>query len=315
MNEQEIRTYLENKFPFSINKEQLYHDQGIHRTEPVWKALPYYGLFRSDTDEPVSNITVKEGYIPHQTRHIVDIACKISNQFGSHGYETDRVKAYFKNGHYVTIEPNTDYRKRVYHTKTDYYWPRILIQAGLGGQSVRINIGYWRDACSNMAMPKEVQTISINYRHCSPIEERLENLDIANVLYSTWNQLKDMIEGMAINKVNLTYTLTNIFGDPTPRGHKRALLRNETIIKRLIKERTETTNPDRHSHTNFTKATAWEMYNAIQGYYQHDAPMRTAPRQAHYPGELTNKFKWERMLSTMNYIHVIDTEQFLTSVA
>ena len=126
MDNYDVSEYLEDKFNFEIVKRQLHTNTGLNLYEPV----PYYGLFRGDNGEPACRNAVSERYEPHQTKHIIHIATECAKAFESD--ETKLVRAWFKNGHHVSIAPSDDYRQRVTNHR-DNIWPRILINGGLGG--------------------------------------------------------------------------------------------------------------------------------------------------------------------------------------
>mgnify|MGYP003652436189 CR=1 FL=1 len=311
MNNQEIKEYLDSKFDFEIVKKQLH----TYKSSTVTKAVPYYGLFRSDTDEPACRNAVGEGYEPHQTKHIIQIATECAKGFECD--ETRSIRAWFKNGHYVSIAPSNDYRQRIGRNSKDSIWPRILISGGLGGtSSLRINIGYWRDLCCNLAMPKQVEGISINFRHSRTIAERIEQTDILGRVYASWHELAEKMGKMRLKEIPLASALHTIFGDHTERSEKAAIARNEAIIKRIWNERQEIHNDDHPRNVrSLDHVTGWEFYNGIQGYYQHDAPMRSAeiPSQLRRQRELTNDNQWTRLIKTIDNNYVTAAENYVLS--
>ena len=310
MDTHDIREYLNEVFDFEIVKRQLHTNTGLNLYEPV----PYYGLFRGDNGQPACRNAVSERYEPHQTKHIIHIAVECARAFNSH--ETRLVRASFKNGHHVSIAPSNDYRQRITNHR-DQIWPRILINGGLGGSSsLRINVGYWRDLCSNLAMPKQVEGISINFRHSRTITERIEETDIQRRVYTIWNQLHDKMLKMRQKEIPLSSALHTIFGNHTERSEKAARDRNEAIIKRIWDERQQIHQDDHALNVrNLDHVNGWEFYNGIQGYYQYDAPMRSAeiPSQLRRKRELNNDNLWNRMLRTIDNSYVTAAENYVLS--
>ena len=318
MDNHDIRNYLNEVFDFEIKKRQLYTLKDRTHSDNIgldpYKPVPYYGLFRSDNGEPACRNAVSERYEPHQAKHIIHIAVECAKAFNSD--ETTLVRASFKNGHHVSIAPSNDYRQRIGNHR-DNIWPRILIIGGLGGSSsLRISIGYWRDLCSNLAMPKQVEGISINFRHSRTITERIEETDIQRKVYAAWHELHDKMLKMREKAIPLSSALHTIFGNHTERSENAAIARNEAIIKRIWDARQAVTGDDHPLNVrNLDHVNGWEFYNGIQGYYQHDAPMRSAevPNPLRRRRELVDDNLWNRMLRTIDNSYVTAAENYVLS--
>ena len=150
---------------------------------------------------------------------------------------------------------------------------------GYDGKAFTASLGYFRDACSNLAMMRMVNGTTVSIRHTSGLRANMDELIATfETLKNSWSTLTDVIETLESTEVRMTEFLDSIYGRPTDdqldraaRGEKvRAVTthqnRTEAIWKRLNRERNITGRP---AMTNVV--SAWEAYNAIQGYVQHDA--------------------------------------------
>jgi hypothetical protein len=187
---------------------------------------------------------------------------------------------HFRNGHYVAIAPTNAERLSIYEDKdTDNVFPRVVINAGYDGKAFSATMGYYRDACDNLAMMRQVSGTTVSIRHTSGLRGHMNDLIAAfNTLKDSWGNLTAVIRSLESKQVRMTDFLNDIYGQPTPEqlalvatgGKVRAVAthqkRTEKIWNRLNKERLQTGRPQM---TNVV--SAWEAYNAIQGYVQHDA--------------------------------------------
>jgi len=297
----EAMHYLDRAFPFEVYKEQLRRCN---------EDTAYFGLFRTDNNEQVSSKTVTDRYVPHTTEDIKKITVDCIGAFEEQGIDEhlSGVRAWFNKGHYVCIAPPRGVRKRV-HVR-DAIYPRVNIYAPLGGQgSVLINCGWWREKCGNLAQPVCVEGIKLNFRHTSSLEHNIESLD-KTILLDSWSKLRVKVREMERNSVKFNDAMDIIFSEPrTSRNKTRHTNRIEAIAKRIMNEREYHTQTGKLEGLNFI--SGWELYNGVQGYYQHDAPMRSAitrsgDEQLH---ELVDGTSWIRMLKTKANKHVIAAEE------
>ena len=189
-------------------------------------------------------------------------------------------KTHFRNGHYVSIQPTNAQRLAIYKdADTDNVFPRIVINAGYDGKAFSATMGYFRDACSNLAMMRMVEGTNVSIRHTSGLRGHMNELIATfNTLKNSWGNLTNIIQRLESTDVRMTDFLNEIYGQPTAEQLALAATgqavravtthqnRTEAIWKRLNRERNLTGRPQL---TN--TVSAWEAYNAVQGFVQHDA--------------------------------------------
>ena len=254
---------IRSAFDFSVDKFPLSGPDGM--------STPLYGLFRSDTSSLVGSKSVTSRYHPHTTDDVIALSEAAENAFDG---DID-VRCHFRAGHYVDVKPNLAQRKSVYGT-TDNIWPRVLIRAGYDGESFRASLGYFRDVCNNMAMMSMVNGTSVCIRHTSGLRSKMDELIATfNTLKNSWSNLSDVVDQMQSREVQLVQFLDAMYPQPEGNASSRATTvhknRTEAIVRRVATERIRTGRP---SMGNDFKISAWEAYNAVQGYVQHDAQAR-----------------------------------------
>ena len=253
---------IRSTFDFSVDKFPLSGPDGM--------STPLYGLFRSDNSSLVGSKSVTARYHPHTTDDVCALADAAENAFDD---DID-VRCHFRAGHYVDVKPNLAQRKAVYGTE-DNIWPRVLIRAGYDGESFRASLGYFRDACDNMAMMSMVSGTSVCIRHTSGLRGKMDDLIATfNTLKNSWSNLTDVVDHMQSREVVLSDFLNQLYPQPTATEGRGATVhqnRTEAIVRRIIRERLTTGRPSIGADY---KISAWEAYNAIQGYVQHDAQAR-----------------------------------------
>ena len=257
-----VSDQIRSTFNFTVDKFPLSGPDGM--------STPLYGLFRSDNSSLVGSKSVTARYHPHTTDDVCALADAAENAFDG---DID-IRCHFRNGHYVDVKPNIAERKAVYGT-ADNIWPRVLIRAGYDGESFRASMGYFRDACSNMAMMSMVNGTSVCIRHTSGLRSKMDELIATfNTLKNSWSNLSDVVDHMQSREVVLTDFLNQLYPQPTQaegRGVTIHKNRTESIVRRVVNERLTTGRP---SLGQDFKISAWEAYNAVQGYIQHDAVAR-----------------------------------------
>jgi len=251
---------VKDAFNFSVNKEALC-------SKETGAETPLFGLFRSDTNKIVNSSSVTARYVPHTTDDVLALVESAAKAFD----DNVDVDCHFRNGHYVNVQPQADYRRAVYGTK-DNVFLRVMIQAGYDGKSFRATVGYFRDACSNLAMLRQVKGTSVIIRHTNSLREKMADLiETFETLKDGWEALQDRIEALEQVEVNISTLLKEVYGelkpDATPRETTIHNNRIETIVSRVVRERYKTERPQVQSGM----ISGWEAYNAIQGYTQHNA--------------------------------------------
>lgn len=247
-------------FNFSVDKFPLSGPEGM--------KTPFYGLFRSDNGESVGN-AVTARYRCHQTDDVLAITEAAITALAD---ENIQVRTHFRDGHYVEYAPSNAERAAIYGTK-DNVFPRFLLRAGYDGRAFTVSLGWYRDLCANLHIPRAVgAALSRSIRHTSSLRSKMDELisDFSTV-GEGWESLTHAIAAMESREVVLTSFLDSVYGTPDM-DSKRAVTvhknRTEAIVRRLMRERVQSGRPQMGGDF---RVSAWEAFNAVQGYVQHDA--------------------------------------------
>lgn len=283
---------VRNEFRFSVDKFPLTGPEGLR--------TPHYGLFRSDNGECVGRSSVSGRYVAHTTDDVLALVEAAGSAFGG----VADVRCFFKDGHYVAVQPTREYRESIFGTR-DNVFPRLLIDAPYGGLGAfTATLGFYRDACRNMSILREVTGSQVAIRHTSGLRLQMDELLVAfGTLEAGWANLANVMRGMEARRVRMTDFLTAIYGEPNDReGRSLTIHRNRTeaIFRRLQKERLTTGRGDIGS--DFI-VSGWEAYNAVQGYVQHDATRRGNPSDM------------ARVVRAMHDSHVARAERLVLELA
>ena len=255
---------VKSKFDFSVDKFPLAGPDGL--------KTPLYGLFRSDTMEFVGKPCSKH-YVAHQSDDVLALVESAGEAFEGVG----DVQCHFRDGHYVSIAPSRDQRRAIYGS-ADNIFPRFIVNAGYDGRAFTAIMGFYRDACSNLAMMRQVSGTSVSIRHGSGLREKMDDLiQTFSVLRESWATLGDVIAELQNREVRMTDFLDQVYGQPDPDSKRGVTIhknRTEAIFRRLSRERFTTGRGAMDSQFN---VSAWEAYNAVQGFVQHDASRKGSP--------------------------------------
>lgn len=295
---QDLATRVREAFNFEVEKFPLQGPDGM--------KTPWYALFRSDTNSVVGNGSVTQRYVPHKTEDVCTLVEAAAEAFDG---QID-LQTHFRDGHYVNVMPTNEGRLKVYG-EADNAFPRIIINAGYDGRSFSATLGYYRDACKNLAMMRKVSGTTVSIRHTSGLRDHLDELIATfNTLKESWGNLASVINRLQSQEVRMVDFLDSIYGRPSDEqlaavaaGSKiRAVTqhrnRTEAIWNRLNRERNLTGRPKLES-----TVSAWEAYNAIQGYVQHDAQSKA---------EFSGSF--DRILRASRDPHVRKAEELVLSM-
>ena len=257
---QDIAAKVKADFDFNVDKFPLSGPDGL--------TTPWYALFRSDTSEVVGNGSVTSRYVPHQTDDVLALVDAAGEAFDG----KINCTTHFRDWHYVSIQPTDHERLKVYDDQ-DNVWPRILINAGYDGRAFQATMGYYRDLCRNLAELKRVEGTTVSIRHTSGLRGHMDSLIATfNTLKESWAGLSDIIMQLHNEEVQMVDFLNEIYPQPETDTSKRGVTvhkdRTEAIFKRLQSERFRSNRPAMGSDY---AVSAWEAFNAIQGYVQHDA--------------------------------------------
>jgi hypothetical protein len=255
-----IADQVRNFFP-GVVKMPLFGPEGMRS--------PHYGLFRNDTSEGFGP-AVSQQFVPHTTEDVVALVEATESVFG----EAAKVDLGFREGHYVGVTPADNLRREV--CDRDGVWPRLIIQARYG-ESFRATMGVYRDACRNLHIMRSVTGTSVTIRHTSGLREKMNEL-IADFgsLQGSWDTLVNRMQTMARTPVRLAAFLDEMYPQTeamTERSVTRHRSRTEAIIRRIMRERVALGNTSENLH----EVSAWEAFNGIQGYIQHEKSRRGRP--------------------------------------
>jgi hypothetical protein len=254
-------------FDFTIDKFPLCGPEGMR--------TPFYGLFKSNDGTAVGYGSVSDRYQPHTTDDVLALVEAAGQAFDG----VADVQTHFDHGHYVSIQPNKEQRLAVYGT-TDNVFPRVVIDAGYGGQAFRASLGLYRDVCRNMMIMRQAEGTTVSIRHTSSLRLQMDELVTTfSSLEQTWGNLATVVQQMANREVRMVEFLNAIYGEPkSDEGRSVTIHRNRTeaIFRRLQSERIRT---GRGSLGNEFIVTGWEAFQAVQGYVQHDATRKGRPSE------------------------------------
>jgi hypothetical protein len=272
----DVSSKVRSAFDFSVDKFPLFGPENM-RTDQ-------YGLFRSDTGYIEGVKSISGRYVPHTTDDVCALVEAASEAFDGE----IECKTHFAKGHYVSVAPSDADRVSIYGA-ADNIFPRIMIRGGFDGKGFKATMGYYRDACRNLAMLRQVSGCTESIRHTSGLRSQMDSL-IAKFeeLKNGWENLVDIAHQMQSREVNLADFVNETFADRRPsveevvladtgravRGVTTWTKMTEAIMSRVIDERSAT-GRDAFNTGEPKIVSAWEAFNAVQGYVQHDAQSKT----------------------------------------
>lgn len=284
----DVSASVRDAFNFTVDKFPLSGPDGMH--------TPWYGLFRSDNFDVVGSGSVTSRYVPHTT----DDVCALVEAAQEAFQGEIECKTHFRNGHYVAINPTKEQRRAVFGT-ADNIWPRVLVNASYDGRSFSATMGYYRDVCQNLAIFRSVNSASVAIRHTSGLRTKMDDLiQSFNVLKESWGTLTGIIEHLQNREVSMVSFLDQVYGVPAEGSGKALTIhknRTEAIFNRLARERMIT---GREPMAGDFRVSAWEAYNAVQGFTQHDARSK-----AGFKGE------FDRILRASSDTNVLKAERLV----
>jgi|688.fasta_scaffold117509_6 hypothetical protein len=255
-----IADQLKASFP-TVEKYPLSGPDGL--------KTPWYGLFRTDTAQPVGPGSVTAAYEPHTTDDVIALVEAAESTFG----DIVAVKSGFRDGHHVVVEPELNRAQRLQFYENDVSFPRLFID-GTYGRRFRASIGLHRIVCSNLYTMNRVAGVSVDFRHSSGLRPRMDELiQTFGTLRDGWAALSAHLQRLEGIKVNVADFLDAMYGQPDEENQRSVTLhknRTEAIITRLARERMAAGRPMGSLH----EATGWEAFNFIQGYVQHEKTRR-----------------------------------------
>lgn len=270
----DVSAAVRSAFDFTVDKFPLFGPENM-RTDQ-------YGLFRSDTGYLTGVKSISKQYVPHTTDDVCALVEAASTAFGGH---LD-LKCHWRNGHYVSIAPTLEQRRSVYGT-ADAIWPRIMLRGGFDGKGFKATMGYWRDLCLNMSMLETVESTSVSIRHSSNLRGQMDELIHSfEGLKDGWENLTAVAERMQSRTVNRLDYVREVFADRMPTDEQLAQLAINPNAKiralkvwdnmlRAMQNRLDSESKRSNRAAGRQEISAWEAFNMVQGYIQHDAQAKT----------------------------------------
>ena len=285
------------KFPKQILKKPLLGPNG--------EATGVFGLF-DEKGNFIGRSSVTDRYIPHQfSEHVRPI---IKSVLGLPGFKNAKLEANWKEGHYIRIRPDDDYRREVF--KGDSIWPQLDLWFGLGGLPARGRLPMKRDACDNLQMVRNSSEISFSIKHTKSLETRVARIqDQFHAIVANWDSVVDHCREMHAKRINLKDLLAEMF--PAPQGDAKRAVTNHNdklnaIWSRITRESYKLNLETPSLASPMT--TGWMAYNAIQGYRQH-----TASRKGER-GMSQDRKEFERSVSVLDDSTVQRAESLILSM-
>ena len=267
----DVSASVRSAFNFDVDKFPLYGPDNMPTDQ--------YGLFRSDTGYIEGVKSISSRYVPHSTDDVCALVEAASTMFDG---EVE-CKTHWNKGHYVSVAPTRDRRRAIFGTN-DNIFPRVIIRGGFDGKGFHGSMGYWRDACDNLAMMRKVSGCVVSIRHTSGLRDRMTELvETFSQLEEGWENMTVAAQAMQQRDVNLSEFVREVYEDRVPTAEELILHEQkkqravttfenmmEAIMDRVVSER-ETTGRKAFQVGEKKIVSAWEAFNAVQGYVQHDA--------------------------------------------
>ena len=269
----DVSASVRSAFDFSVDKFPLYGPDNLPTDQ--------YGLFRSDTGYIDGIKSISSRYVPHTT----DDVCALVEAASTALDDEVECKTWWNRGHYVCIQPTRDHRRSIFGTD-DNIFLRIMIRGGFDGKGFRADLARFRDACANLDIPRRVEGTMRSIPHTGNLRSRMSQLiDIFSTLQEGWDNMVNQARDMQSRDINLNSFLEVLYADQLPSVEQVALHRTGQSVKkvtifndmissikgRIVSERRKTGRDPIDEQSPSCIISGWEMYNAIQGYVQHDA--------------------------------------------
>lgn len=265
----------------SVDRYRLYGPDG----DPT----PVHGLCTSDGEWLNNGVT--DRYTPHTPDDVRALARAAGAAFEHEGVNTLQITSHWRNGHYVTVAPAKEDLVAAFDAKhpgtglhhvdrnSDVLVPGLMVQAGYDGKAFRFSSYLRRLACRNMLMFDIAEfSTSVSVRHTTGLTDRIPELvDQARRAMLGLNKVKEAIVKANETEVKVAEFIRTLYPEPkedaTARVRNAHVKRIESIISRMARER-ETLQG---RTGDLSRATAWEIFNAVQGYTQHDKNRKGSP--------------------------------------
>jgi len=228
-----------------------------------------YGLW-TEAGNYVSWSAVSAGYVPH-TVDDMSVMAEAAAMGMEMGGEINITTDWSGASHHVVIGPTNDQRRTICGTSDDIF-PRVVISAGFAGQGFRCEAGFYRDACSNLSMIRQLSGTSKTIRHTESMRPRINDLaDQFRAMAGMWDATVDFAHQLAARQVETTDFLKRMYPLAESAGAAQVTKyrnRAEKIIGRIVRERSLIGFEGRVN--DIETASLWELVNGVTGYIQHD---------------------------------------------
>lgn len=252
-----IAETIRNHFDFEVQKLRLNGPDNLR--------TPFFGLFRSDNGKCVGN-AVRSTYVPHQTEHVASLAEAAQMAFG----EECMVSCHWDQGHIISVAPSQEYRVRVYGT--DSVWPRLISRCTYDGNALVNTLGMYRDRCRNLMLVQAVgSSIYSRIRHSSLMERKLDELaDSFREILNSWEGSVNLARQMANRQVRLDEFVRSVYPIPEE-ATQRQLTNYENRVRAIFRRVQREINQEGRALGDNYLVSAWDAFNGVQGYIQHDS--------------------------------------------
>lgn len=255
----EVLETVATDFDFHVEKQRVVLGPDCIPTEG-------YGLVKCDLNGGRQHVGrfCSKNYVPHTTDDVLALTEAACNVFDG----DVKVRTHFEHGHYVDITPSDQHRIAVYGGK-DSLFPRFMINGSYNGRGFSASLGYYRDLCRNLAMMKKTnKNTHVSIHHSSKLRSRMDSLiDTFSTLKEEWQTMSTLIAQLTEIPLNVERFMRDVYSEPEGKS-TRYENKIEKVILRLATESHRLGQPD---PTETKQASAWLLFNAVQGYEQHDA--------------------------------------------
>ncbi len=262
MDMSEVDAYLEDAFDFDVIKRRMY--------DPDMKTTPHYGLekFHSVSKREWLPHTFKEGYIPHTLDHVKNLVRAYEYAVGSIG----DVQCAWDNAHVVVLRSLPGHSVDINGHVVE---PTMMIRAGYDSTAVVSRLGLFNHVCANGLFNLDRdRSMSTRITHNAMMEGRIETL--ARSIEGLSDRVEEAVGAVrtaSTVNVSLSEFVREVYPlstDASSRTRYNYESRVESIMMRVIRERAIRGFSLLECSGN-PKVSAFDAYNAIQGYEQHQA--------------------------------------------
>lgn len=247
-----ISEQLRTAFPFTVDKYRL---SGPDNMRTQW-----YGLFRSDTLQPIGGGSVSARYTPHTLDQVVEVVEAAREVFDG----PVKLSCKFRDGHHVILRP-TNTQSHPIFGNADHIMPSMILLGGYGGTAFQATLGVYRTCCTNLFKLESVRASAVSIRHTQGVGHKIDRLvDTFRRLKDSWEDITSIAQQMEAQPIALNEYLKMVFDEDEKSPRQRAV--EGEIFQRLLSERRATGRPALGSSRI---VSVWEAFNAVQGYCQH----------------------------------------------